>query len=105
MGLSGRRALRPVPQEEEEDCKPLKRCHLTFQHRDLLMHGQAASLFCLVRVMNSSRDLLESNVVTGFYDTGMSFSFAAQVTSVMHGLGVGVGMYVGGFLLFTLGIY
>lgn len=35
MGLSGGRAPRPVPQEEEEeeDCKPLKRCHLTFQHR------------------------------------------------------------------------
>lgn len=39
-------------------------------------------------------------MVTGFYDTGMSFSFAAQVTWVMHGLGVG--MYVGVLFAFHL---
>lgn len=39
-------------------------------------------------------------MVTGFYDLGMNFSFAARVAWVTYGLGAG---YVGGciFLLLT----
>lgn len=70
------------------------------------MHCQAASLSCLPGVMNTFQDLLGSDMVTGFHDVGMNFSFAAPVAWVMHGLGAEAGGWWGkvcvcGFLHFT----
>ena len=49
--------------------------------------------------MNSFQGLLGSNMVTGFYDLGMNFSFAARVAWVMYSLGAGGGGHI--FLLLT----
>jgi len=73
--------------------------NLPLSLRVLLGAGEPL-LSSLDGVMNGFWGWLGSNMVTGFYDLGMSFAFAARAAWVTYDLGAGGGGLCG-FLLLT----